>query len=68
MHNTLNNAFWERREKEVGLFLANLSVVDGEDSMGSAAGIVNMCSRCDSRENKPFNYKGLLPCIQGKQK
>lgn len=69
MHNTLNKAFWEWREKEVGLFLANLSVVDGEDSMGSAAGIVNMCSCCDSRKkNKPFNYKGLFPCIQGKQK
>lgn len=56
-------------EKEAGLFLANLSIVDGEDSMGSAAGIVNMCSCCDSRKkNKPFNYKGLFPCIQGKQK
>lgn len=42
--------------------------MDGEDSMGSAAGIVNMCSCCDSRKkNKPFNYKGLLPCLWGNQ-
>lgn len=55
-------------EKEVGLFLANLGVMDGEDSMGSAAGIVNMCSCCDSRKkNKPLNCAGLFSCIQGKQ-
>lgn len=49
-------------EKEVGLFLANLSVVDGEDCMGSAAGIVNMRCCCNSRKksNKPFNYKRLI--------
>lgn len=65
MHNIVSNAFGR---EEVGLFLANLSVVDGEDSMGSAAGIVNMCSCCDSRKKKkPFNYKGLPPCIWGNQ-
>lgn len=65
MHDTLNNTFWERIEKEVALFLANLSVMDGEDSMGSAAGIVNMCSCCDSRKkNKPFDYKGFFPVFR----
>lgn len=39
-------------EKEVGLFLANLSVVDGEDCMGSAASIVNMRCCCNSRKKK----------------
>lgn len=39
--------------------------MDGEDSMGSAAGIVNMCSCCDSRKkNKPFNYKGFFPVFR----
>lgn len=56
-------------EEEVVLFLANLSVVDGEDSMGSAAGIVNMCSCCDSRKkNKPFSYKDLFLLYSGKAK
>lgn len=63
MHNTVNNAF--ESEMEVVLFLANLSVVDGEDSMGSAAGIVNMCSCCDSRKkNKHSITKGYFPVFR----
>lgn len=35
--------------------------MDGEDSMRSAAGIVDMCSCCDSRKkSKPFNYIRLI--------
>lgn len=56
-------------EEEVVSFLANLSVVDGEDSMGSAAGIVNMRSCCDSgKKNKPLSYKDLFPLYSGKAK
>lgn len=30
----------------------NLSILDGEDSMGSAAGIMNVCGCCNSIQKK----------------
>lgn len=41
--------------------------MDGEDCMRSAAGIVDMCSCCDSRKkSKPYNYIRLISLYSDK--